>query len=693
MFRLDTPSTNFPVTLTDYASPWGFILPTDRWQDGIHDLRADVTFTDGFSPTERPTVSLTFANGRSQDVHGNGSWQPYAPGGSSLVVAAVGDGAGGLVQADAVGNLISGINPGMFLYLGDVYNGGTYSEFYNYYEPTLGGLKGITNPVPGNHEYGSGLIGYFDYWNSNKHYYAYDAGGWHFIALDSSSQYNQTEPGSGQFDWLKQDLDASTNPCTIVYFHHARWSAGGEPSTIRMDSIWRLLVEEGVDIVLSGHAHNYQHWKALDGDGAVSAGGTTQFIVGTGGHTPFQSVPNNPKLVAGVNGTTQGALRLVLNNGSASYQFLRASDGAELDGGSVACTDGVPPTVTPTATNTPTATGTPTNTPTVTNTPTATSTATATDTPTATATSTATATNTPTATATDVPGPPTITLDKAKSKFNGWIHATLTGFKPGSTITVRGADRDLAQVTADQFGAAIATFRTPLVPLGNYTVRATDSAGNTDTAVLRVIPRVNLNEHEGAAGEVIRTYFYGYSPGNRIEIRWYEGTSYDVLGTVTVADNGRATKLVTIPADASDGSHVIRGKVIGISRSATDRFNVTSVGLASVGTPGANSDYHPLGYSNHVGRKSDRDMGADGSPDDRSNGNYCADPDADSHVDADFHSRASDRRNADSDSGAGGKRNSRRSDSLPSRADLALGVDRAGNECDRWRSLHGLADS
>jgi hypothetical protein len=194
-----------------------------------------------------------------------------------------------------------------------------------------------------------------------------------------------------------------------------------------------------------------------------------------------------------------------------------------------------------------------------------------------------------------VPGSPTITLDKAKSKFNGWVVATLTGFEPGSVITVRWPDRNLGQVTADQFGAATVRFRTPLVPLGNYTVRATDTAGNTDTTVLRVIPRVNLNEHEGAAGELIRTYFYGYSPGNGIEIRWYEGTSYEILGNVTIADNGRATKLVRIPLDTSEGEHVIRGKVIGISRSATDKFNVTSVGIASEGTPVPTATTVPTG--------------------------------------------------------------------------------------------------
>jgi hypothetical protein len=51
-------------------------------------------------------------------------------------------------------------------------------------------------------------------------------------------------------------------------------------------------------------------------------------------------------------------------------------------------------------------------------------------------------------------------------------------------------------------------------------------------------------------------------------------TTYLVLKTITIASDGRGTGLVTIPANAAEGDHVIRGKVIGVSRSATATFTV-----------------------------------------------------------------------------------------------------------------------
>jgi hypothetical protein len=353
-----------PSVLTDYAAPWSFTLPTARFRDGTYDLKAEVTLADGFKPTW-PVVAITFANGVTSAPRSQGSWAPTTgTAGSPFVVAAVGDGAGGLQPAMDVANLIDSWDPNLLLYLGDVYNAGKYTEFYNYYEPTLGRFKPITNPVPGNHEGGGDQFrGYFDYWDSDQHYYAVTAGGWRLIALNSDERFGQYDPGSAQYEWLKQELAANSNPCTLVFFHHPRFSGGGQGDTAAMDPIWQLLVEEGVDIVLTGHDHNYQRWTPLDWNGVAHPDGVTQFVVGTGGHTPFQSVGNDPR-ISGKASQTSGALRLELGSESAGFQFI-GTNGSVLDSGSVGCNDGLGPAPTPTPTATGTNAATPSPTPTL----------------------------------------------------------------------------------------------------------------------------------------------------------------------------------------------------------------------------------------------------------------------------------------------------------------------------------------
>lgn len=197
------------------------------------------------------------------------------------------------------------------------------------------------------------------------------------------------------------------------------------------------------------------------------------------------------------------------------------------------------------------------------------------------------------------PEPPELTLSKDKSKYNGPVEATVTGLKPNASVTLRwprefeitSGPNDgqftslLASSTADANGRATFSFRTPLEPYGDYRVTARDASGGSASDTLRVIPRILLNETGGPTNTRLRVYFYGFAPSERIEVRWHSGatigSSLQVIKTLTVASNGRASSIVTIPPSTGTGSHMVVGKVIGVSRSASTPFEVT-VGGGSV---------------------------------------------------------------------------------------------------------------
>ena len=197
---------------------------------------------------------------------------------------------------------------------------------------------------------------------------------------------------------------------------------------------------------------------------------------------------------------------------------------------------------------------------------------------------------------------PRVTLDKEKSKFNGPVVATLTNFAPNSSVTLRWPrayeitsgpnDGDfttlLASGMTDGSGRATLTFRTPLEPLGDYKITARDPSGGKAEATLRVIPRIMLNETEGPTSTTLRVYFYGFGPGDRIDVRWHAdasaSSSYRVLKTITVASNGRASSIVTIPSNTGTGARLVVGKVVGVSRSASTPFEVTVGGASTDGT-------------------------------------------------------------------------------------------------------------
>lgn len=341
--------------LTDYAAAYTFILPTTKFVDGTRLLEVKAIMRDGFHST-LAAINVTFNNGISTPPLNTNSFTPRtgsAPDpGRPFILAVAGDGASGEPRADQVTDLIAGWNPNMFVYLGDVYDDGTYTEFYNWYgmgTDRYSQFNPITNPVVGNHEYGVPEAGgYFDYWDNVPHYYSVDAAGWHIINLDSTSQFNQTAPGTPQYDWLAANLAANISACTIVSFHHPVYNIGPEEDTPRMNDIWALLAQHGVDVVLTGHDHDYQRWYALDGTGALDPGGMTQFVVGTGGHGIQDFIRTDSRVAVGFDTppASFGALRLELNPDGAAFQFVNI-EGAVLDSGSIPCdstaTDITPP--------------------------------------------------------------------------------------------------------------------------------------------------------------------------------------------------------------------------------------------------------------------------------------------------------------------------------------------------------------
>jgi len=338
-------SLNNEYLLTDFESDFTFILPTSKFMDGNYTLSVVVIMRDG-NVFQMGNISLNFNNGNTTIPGNTNIFQPFTSAepadGQPFLVVAGGDGADGSSNSTNVTNLITTLNPDMFLYLGDVYNKGTYTEFINWYgneQNFFGKFKSITNPVVGNHEYEMGVApGYFDYWDNIPEYYSYDAGGWHFIALNSNYSVVPVSPGSQQYQWLESDLNSNSNKCTIVYFHHPIFNIGPPSSTTELMSMWNLMVQSGVEIVLTGHDHTYQRWSPLGINGQSDQNGIVEFVAGASGHG-IQTISKTDSSVAfysDANPGTFGVLALALNSTGANFSYINTA-GEIIDSGVIPC--------------------------------------------------------------------------------------------------------------------------------------------------------------------------------------------------------------------------------------------------------------------------------------------------------------------------------------------------------------------
>jgi calcineurin-like phosphoesterase family protein len=262
------------------------------------------------------------------------------------VILAAGDIASCESEDDAATARLIARTPGTVLALGDeAYDNGAPAEFSDCYAPSWGRFKRRTQPAPGNHEYDTdGAAGYFDYFGAaagsrDKGYYSFDLGGWHIVSLNSNcSDIGGCDAGSPQERWLRADLAAHPGRCTLGYWHHPYFTSGTEHGREEeMGPIWQALYEQGAEVVLSAHEHNYERFAPQTPAGKRDPRrGIVDFVVGTGGKSHYdlgRPIDNSEAR----NDKTFGVLELRLRRSGYSWRFLAAGGPHFSDSGSASC--------------------------------------------------------------------------------------------------------------------------------------------------------------------------------------------------------------------------------------------------------------------------------------------------------------------------------------------------------------------
>jgi hypothetical protein len=105
-------------------------------------------------------------------------------------------------------------------------------------------------------------------------YYTSSHGPVDFFFLDSSIPGLYGPKASEQTDWLDDALASSTNQWKVVALHHPPYSSGQHGSTPgAQERLVPLFARHHVDLVLTGHDHDYERTVPQDGVTYVVSGG------------------------------------------------------------------------------------------------------------------------------------------------------------------------------------------------------------------------------------------------------------------------------------------------------------------------------------------------------------------------------------------------------------------------------------
>ena len=229
-----------------------------------------------------------------------------------------GDGTADKCRAKSTANLINSMNPSRLFAMGDLqYNGGSLTDFNGSYANSWGvsALKSRTNPVVGNHEYGtSGAAGYFSYFGDAATprqpgcrkdcdgYYSFNVpvgtSSWHIAVINGECTRIGggvgCAVGSPQYNWLKADLEANAaTRCTAVLTHKPRWSSSSF-YTAEIQPLVDLMDANKVDLLLAGHAHIYERFAPQTASARHPAPVSARSPSAPAAGTPKVSAPSSP---------------------------------------------------------------------------------------------------------------------------------------------------------------------------------------------------------------------------------------------------------------------------------------------------------------------------------------------------------------------------------------------------------------
>ena len=242
-------------------------------------------------------------------------------------VAAVGDWGCTPNTSKTIANMVKS-NPALVIGLAD-----------NSYEPTGDCWLNMTKPFAtkihtafGNHDDTYALVNqYLKYFNMNKTYYSFDFENIHFIAIDTNAPL---DVNSEQFKFVKSDLEQTASNKSISwiipFFHFPAYTITSAESIKEVDptdtiavtitslesfkNIYQPLFDKyGINIVLQGHAHNYQRTYPIsynttnpsspiiqntNNDTYQKPTGEIFLTVGTGGESLHEFVGYKPPYIA-----------------------------------------------------------------------------------------------------------------------------------------------------------------------------------------------------------------------------------------------------------------------------------------------------------------------------------------------------------------------------------------------------------
>ena len=216
-----------------------------------------------------------------------------------ITFVAFGDGGLGSIPQYEVADVVRGLEPDLVLHMGDL----IYPQFTTAQADlrclSVYGSHMRTTPyftTIGNHDLYAGDAPYLETFHlptnavsGTEHFYSFDHGDAHFCSLFMPMRSQNGlfpayafDDGTPQYRWLTNDLAVSKKPWKLLFFHipmntsaaHRFDFAGTNYDRLELQRLLLPICRQyGVQLVLTGHDHDFERFAPMDGTHTIVTGG------------------------------------------------------------------------------------------------------------------------------------------------------------------------------------------------------------------------------------------------------------------------------------------------------------------------------------------------------------------------------------------------------------------------------------
>ncbi|MCI0890887.1 MAG: metallophosphoesterase [Chloroflexi bacterium] len=293
-YGAEGPSTSVPATSELFVEP---AIPEEESRSYF----VHVAMLEELVPGTTYEYTIETAGEELTSGHGLSFRTDGGPAQAELSFLVFGDSGNGRNNQLGIRDAMEDREFDLALHTGDVaYTSGTYQQledfFFTVYREMASRMPFY--PSLGNHDYETlQARAYLDGFHlpenaaleaNGERYYSFDYGPAHFVALDTEI-WAGFRGGAAAVDemaaWLEEDLAATDQDWTFVYFHRPAYSSSNIPVALDPQRVMPILEQANVDIILTGHDHLYARTLPIK-EGTpqlIGEGGIVHVTTGGGG--------------------------------------------------------------------------------------------------------------------------------------------------------------------------------------------------------------------------------------------------------------------------------------------------------------------------------------------------------------------------------------------------------------------------